>query len=70
MGITTWLFPDENCTGIQSDCSLAENGGVPEIELSNLNPVVLYSQTLGVPAKRNADDPDVIFGESLLTTLE
>jgi CxxC motif-containing protein (DUF1111 family) len=70
MGITTWVFPDENCTGIQTDCSMAVNGGTPEIEKSKLDAVVLYSQTLAVPAKRNTNNVDVAFGEQLFAQIQ
>lgn len=70
MGITTWVFPDENCTGIQSDCSMAANGGTPEIDQDKLEAVVLYSQTLAVPARRNTDNPDVATGEAIFHTLD
>lgn len=70
MGITTWLFPSQNCTGIQTDCNSAISGGTPEIDSSDLLATVLYAQTLGVPAKRNLEDLDVVFGEKLLDEIQ
>ena len=30
MGITTWIFKNENCTSIQNNCQTAVNGGTPD----------------------------------------
>jgi CxxC motif-containing protein (DUF1111 family) len=68
MGITSFLFPAENCTLVQIDCLNAPSGGnaTGEFEADPvLHQVVVYTQTLGVPARRNADNPDVIAGEKL-----
>ena len=63
MGITTWLFPDENCTSIQQDCQAAPHGGSPEISDDDLRKVALYARTLAVPARRNVDDQTVLLGK-------
>lgn len=65
MGITTRLFPEENCTSSQWDCQAAANGGQPEIEDDDLRKVVLYVSTLSVPARRGFEDPTVIQGKNL-----
>lgn len=57
IGVTTRLFPDENCPEAQRACRAAPNGGEPEAPDDRLGRVVFYSQTLAVPAMRNADDP-------------
>jgi len=67
LGITSSLFPDENCpTGIDCDQMVNGNGdGDYELTDSNLDLVTLYSATLAVPGKRNNFDEDVLEGESL-----
>ena len=65
IGITSSLFPDENCTGAQTDCQAAPNGGQPEISDSILADVVFYSHTLAVPARRDWDDAVVLTGKKL-----
>ncbi len=65
MGITTWLFKNENCTSIQNDCQSAPNGGVPEIDSTNLNYTALYVRTLGVPIRRNYKDANVLLGKMI-----
>lgn len=65
MGITTSIFPDDNCTAIQMDCQNAPNGGDFEIEDDDLRKVVLYVSTLAVPIRRDWDDPIVLKGKAL-----
>ena len=59
LGVTSELFPEENCTAPQEDCMAAPNGGRPEIEVKRLADVVFYTQTLAVPAMRSINDPQV-----------
>ena len=59
LGVTSELFPEENCTAPQEDCMTAPNGGSPEIGEKRLADVVFYTQTLAVPAMRDISDPRV-----------
>ena len=64
MGITTSLFPNENCPpGV--DCGAIPNGGSPEISDANFNRVVLYSSALAVPVRRNYASQDVLKGKKI-----
>ena len=65
LGITSSLFPDENCTETQANCVAAPNGGSPEIGAERLAKVVLYTQTLAVPAMRDINDTQVLQGARL-----
>lgn len=65
IGITSSLFPEENCTSAQAACRLAPDGGSPEIPNERLSKVVFYVQTLAVPAMRNVDSPEVRRGARL-----
>jgi CxxC motif-containing protein (DUF1111 family) len=65
MGITSSLFPDENCPPSQTACRAAARGGQPEIDDSKLAAVVLYSRALAVPARRDVDAPAVMRGAAL-----
>ena len=68
MGITSFLFPNENCPpGI--DCDAIPNGGSPEISDVNLNKVALYASTLSVPARRNIDNQNVLKGKKTFETI-
>lgn len=52
MGITSSLFPDENCSTALRDCATLPSGGSPEIDDTTLESVVRYVRTLAVPARR------------------
>ena len=65
IGITSPLFESENCPTPQADCREALNGGAPEIPGERLAKVVFYNQTLGVPAMRDVDEPQVREGARL-----
>ena len=65
LGVTSELFPEENCTAPQEDCLSAPNGGSPEIGVERLADVVMYTQTLAVPAMRDIGDLQVQQGAEL-----
>ena len=65
IGITSSLFPAENCPAAQNACQEAINGGSPEIPDERLAKVVFYIQTLAVPAMRDVDDSQVRQGARL-----
>ncbi len=69
LGITSPPFPTENCPGPQDSCQQAPPGGSPEISAERLAAVVLYAQTLAVPARIGLDDTSVIAGEQLFDQL-
>lgn len=68
LGITSPLFPDENCPP-SIDCSTIPNGGTPEISEENLANTTFYSTTLAVPARRNFEDQDVLEGKQLFNDI-
>ncbi len=65
IGITSTLFPHENCPAAQRPCQDAPGGGEPELSDERLGKVVFYVQTLAVPAMRNVDDSQVREGAHL-----
>ena len=65
IGVTSSIFPDANCPPAQTACRAAPNGGEPEISDERLAKVTFYTQTLAVPAMRNADSPRVQRGAAL-----
>ena len=64
LGVTSALFPEENCTLAQLSCRQQPNGGSPEVSDDLLRDVVLYARTLGVPARRRSDAAEVRDGEA------
>ena len=65
IGITSSLFPKENCPTAQEACLAAPNGGEPEVPDERLQKVAVYLQTLAVPAMRNTEDETVQQGARL-----
>ncbi|MEX0336953.1 di-heme oxidoredictase family protein [Vibrio tubiashii] len=65
VGLTSNLFPNENCTSKQTICNDLPNGGSPEVSDNILDFVEFYSQHLAVPIRRNVDKPEVKLGQEL-----
>jgi CxxC motif-containing protein (DUF1111 family) len=68
IGITSSHFPDEACTQAQTDCQsapLGANGKGPEIDDETLGNVVFYVANLAPPARRDANDPQVLRGQQM-----
>ena len=65
LGLTSSLFPNENCTSAQSTCDDFPNGGEPEVSDNILDFVEFYSQHLAVPIRRDVDNPAVVQGKKL-----
>jgi len=72
VGISTPLYaaPHGDCTAAQAECRRAPHGGASEddtVEASAemFGALVFYSRNLGVPARRDVDDPQVLDGKRL-----
>lgn len=52
MGLTSSLFPEENCTASQMICSQQPSGGTPEVSDSSLQAIVSFLSVLAVPERR------------------
>jgi CxxC motif-containing protein (DUF1111 family) len=73
MGLSTALHPDPwgDCTEGQPACTAAPHGQEPgtrdglEVDGESLDLVTFYSRNLGVPERRNVDDPAVLRGKAL-----
>ncbi|MEM8579991.1 MAG: di-heme oxidoredictase family protein [Pseudomonadota bacterium] len=71
IGISTPLHTAAwgDCTAEQDNCRTARHGDgdvrVHEIDLQALEIVEFYSRNLGVPARRDVDDPDVLRGKQM-----
>jgi CxxC motif-containing protein (DUF1111 family) len=53
VGISSRLFPSQNCPPVQTDCSAATTGGSPELEDDKLDDITFYAHFLAVPARRD-----------------
>ena len=69
IGLTTTLFPTENCRPQQTDCAAATSGGSPELDDAFLAKLMLYMRTLAVPLARDFDDPEVRAGAALFAEI-
>lgn len=65
MGITTSMFPDENCPPAQKACQNAPRGEGVDMSDKQLAKMTFYVSTLAVPARRDIDDPRVQMGARL-----
>ncbi|UWQ73740.1 di-heme oxidoredictase family protein [Leisingera sp. M658] len=71
IGISTPLFPAHagECTDLQTTCRTAPHGGgdsrETEIDQPNMDLVTFYSRNLGVPARRNTSDAQVLRGKQV-----
>jgi CxxC motif-containing protein (DUF1111 family) len=71
MGISNPLFPDGagDCTEVQAACRAAPHGDgearVFEIDAEGLDLTVFYALNLGVPARRDVSDPEVLRGKQV-----
>lgn len=62
MGVTNSVFPVESAFGQTQYDELLDDA---EVDDQTLEDVTFYVQTLGVPARRDVDDEQVLLGESL-----
>lgn len=65
MGITSDIFPDQNCSPNQTDCNNAADGGNPEIIMERLDDVTLYTSALSVPVRRDYKSEQVLRGKKI-----
>ena len=69
IGITSRLFPVDDCSTVQLDCVEAQSGGDPELIEAFLEDVTFYTRTLAVPARRDIDDAEVRAGQKLFSDM-
>lgn len=63
MGLTSSLFPQENCPAPQLACQNAINGGTPEVDERVLARMTHYVRSLAVPKQREPQSPEVVAGQ-------
>ncbi|MBC8133760.1 MAG: c-type cytochrome [Deltaproteobacteria bacterium] len=69
IGITSPLFPSENCPAPQVDCISAATGEGPQIDQNKIDQITHYSRFLAVPARRTPKDPVVLRGRDLFVSV-
>jgi CxxC motif-containing protein (DUF1111 family) len=69
LGITSSVFPEQECTEAQVECRNALGGGDPEISDRLFDRVVRYSELLSVPARATFANEDVLRGKAHFSEL-
>jgi CxxC motif-containing protein (DUF1111 family) len=70
LGVTSALFPKENCTAAQRECRSMPRGEGPELKAQQLDALVFHVRALAVPARRGVDEPRVQRGERVFEQLQ
>ncbi len=65
IGLSTPVYPEQNCPAIQNGCKELMAAGKPEITELRLTATELYIRALAVPMRRQVDDVQVRRGEQL-----
>lgn len=69
MGLTTTLFPKEDCGSQQTEC-LSNQSATAELTDDQLDTLTFYVALLAVPGRRDLQDPQVQRGKALFSTLK
>lgn len=69
LGITSPVFPQENCTDAQVKCRQTPNGGSPELSERQLNELDIYLAFLAPPLARNQDKQEVERGRRIFNDM-
>ncbi|MCL2830898.1 MAG: c-type cytochrome [Betaproteobacteria bacterium] len=69
LGLTSSIFPDENCTSVQAACKKAPSSGTPELSEKQLNETEFYLAHLELPVRRNVNAPEVLRGAAEFTRI-
>ena len=64
MGITSSLYPEQNCTSVQTECKAAIVGPT-ELRPDMWDAISFWATSLDVPPQRDKDKPEVKRGEQL-----
>ena len=65
IGLSSPVYPDQNCPPVQEVCREQMVAGRPEITKLRLDATELYIRSLTVPVRRRTSDPQVKHGEQL-----
>ena len=70
MGVTSALFPKQNCPDVQDHCRREVPGNDPELSDAAWNDMEMWATGLAVPARRQWNDATVQRGAGLFEALE
>lgn len=69
LGLTTELFPEQNCPQIQVDCVRQPPGRGPEVRSDQLDDLVAFVRAVPPPQRRADDDATIRLGATLFRTI-
>jgi CxxC motif-containing protein (DUF1111 family) len=65
IGITSAIYPTQNCTAVQQECLIAKHSGKAELRQELWDALTFWVTALDAPPQRDSDKPTVIRGEKL-----
>jgi CxxC motif-containing protein (DUF1111 family) len=65
MGLSSRLFPEQNCPPVQTVCAQTLPGNFPEIIDNEIEALEIWLRGLAVPTRRNVDTPQFARGQQL-----
>jgi CxxC motif-containing protein (DUF1111 family) len=65
MGLSTSLFPEQDCSPLELECREQSTGGAPEISDAFLDRIELYGRLLAVPIRERYRSPQILEGKQL-----
>ena len=68
IGVTTSVFPKHDCGSAQAGCTAADKA-TPELSDDDLLKLTTYMRTLGVPARRDLANAQVVRGEAIFSSI-
>ncbi len=69
IGVTSSMFPNQDCTSNEPECLAATEGGTPELDDEILDRVELYGQLLAVPVREGFRSESILQGKQLFSSL-
>jgi CxxC motif-containing protein (DUF1111 family) len=68
IGVTTSVYPKHDCGSAETACAAADKA-TPDLSDTDLSKLVTYMRSLGVPARRDMGNPDVVRGEAIFNSI-
>ncbi len=65
VGVTSTIYPTQNCPPAQADCLAAKHSGKPELREELWQTLTFWVSALDAPPQRDRDKPEVLRGEKL-----
>jgi CxxC motif-containing protein (DUF1111 family) len=65
MGLTSSLFPEQDCSSVETACAQKVSGGAPEVSDAFLDRIELYGRLVAVPVRTQYRTPEILAGKAL-----